>query len=75
MVINRERAGIDDAVDIAGSQSELARLVGVSRQAVQEWVTKGWVPNDRVERVEELTQVPRERLVDPSLRRLVTGDE
>jgi len=33
--------GIDVAVRLAGDQSNLARLLGLSQQAIQKWVDKG----------------------------------
>ena len=41
-------SSIEKAVRIAGSQSALARAVGVSPQAVQQWVDSDHVPIGRV---------------------------
>lgn len=42
---------------IGGSQSELARLLGVRPQAVQQWVKSGRVPPRRARAVAELTGI------------------
>ena len=55
-------SAIADAVLAAGSQSALARAVGVSPQAVQQWVDSGRVPLRRVLYVERATGVSRTRL-------------
>lgn len=44
--------GIQKAVRLAGSQTALARLSGVTPQAVQKWVTQGYVPSERCRQVE-----------------------
>ena len=38
---------IERAVEIAGGQSELSRRVGVKRQAIGQWITRGVVPARR----------------------------
>ncbi|AVY95774.1 hypothetical protein DAI18_18280 [Microvirgula aerodenitrificans] len=53
-----------EAVDRAGgSQSDLAKKIGVSPQAVQQWVAKGFVPPKRCRRVSEATKLPLARLL------------
>lgn len=59
--------GIQEAVDKAGGQKQLADLLGVSRQAVQNFVRRGYVPTGRAIEVEAQTGVDRKRLVDPRL--------
>lgn len=39
--------GIQKAVRAAGSQSALARMLGLTPQAVQKWVEQGYVPSER----------------------------
>jgi len=41
-------SAIEEAAQIVGSQSELARILGVSPQAVQQWVAINHVPAKRV---------------------------
>ncbi len=63
--------GIDKAVELAGSQQELARQLGVSQQAISEWVQRGYVPVGRVIEIEATYGVSRLELVDPQLRDLL----
>ena len=63
--------GIDKAVELAGSQQELARQLGVSQQAISEWVLRGYVPVGRVIEIEATYGVSRLDLVDPQLRDLL----
>jgi len=44
--------GIAKAIRIAGSQSALGRLAGVSPQAVQKWAQQGFVPVKSCRKVE-----------------------
>lgn len=60
--MSKEMSGIEEAVALAGSQSALARRVGVSPQAVQQWVERGCVPPRRVPLVAAMTGIPAERL-------------
>ncbi len=43
-----KESGIQKAVQAFGSQAALARYLGVNRQAVHEWLSKGAVPPKRV---------------------------
>jgi len=71
--------GIEQAILKAGeacgnplrARSAFARHLGVSVQAVGEWVRRGWLPPQRALEVEELYGVDRALLVKPSLRALV----
>lgn len=65
--------GIDKVVELAGSQRKLADVLGVTQQAISEWVRQGYVPIGRVVEIESLFGVGRLELVDPSLRDLL-GD-
>ena len=51
--------GLRLALEAAGGISELARRIGIARQAVQQWRR---VPLDRILAVERATGVPREEL-------------
>ena len=64
--------GIEEACAEAGTQEALADLLGVSRQAVQQWVRKGYVPSRRALEIEAQTGVDRRALVDPRLVDLLT---
>ena len=54
----KEMSGIEQAVELAGSQTQLARQIGVTPQAVQQWVERGYVPPRRVPKVTEITGIP-----------------
>lgn len=64
---NTSPTGIDDIVALAGSQQNVADQCGVSQQAVQQWVARGFVPLGRAVELEAQYGVPRERLVDPRI--------
>jgi DNA-binding transcriptional regulator YdaS (Cro superfamily) len=53
---------IERAVEKAGGQIALAKLTGVSYQAVQKWLRTGSVPAERVLPIEEATGVSRHDL-------------
>ena len=44
--------GIAKAVRLAGNQSALGRLIGLSPQAIQKWEAQGYVPSERCREVE-----------------------
>ena len=44
--------GIEKAVRLIGSQTALAKALGVKPQAVQKWVAQGYVPSGRCRDVE-----------------------
>lgn len=56
------RAALDDAIRIAGSQSQLARDLRIKPAQVSKWLRDGRVPLGRVPAVSRLTGVPRHRL-------------
>lgn len=62
-----KKSGIAEAVDAVGSQGKLARQVGVSQQAIGKWLAQGYVPTRRVIEVEQITGVPRARLIKAEL--------
>lgn len=43
------------AVEVAGSQTRLAQLVGCSQQAVAKWIVRGRAPAERVLSIEAAT--------------------
>ena len=44
------------AIELVGGQSALARKLGVKPQAVQQWVSRGHVPANRVLAIESATE-------------------
>ena len=63
--------GIREAVRKADGGPQLARKLGVSHQAVYQWLAKGWVPLSRALQIERLYGIPRQRLVSPRIGRLL----
>ena len=53
---------IQEAIDAAGGQSALARLLGINRSSVNEWKKRGKIPPTRVLAVEKATGVSRYKL-------------
>lgn len=45
----KTRAGIERAIEVAGSQSELARIVDRPRQTVHQWVAIGMIPHQHLD--------------------------
>lgn len=70
-----EMAGIRYAVGLAGSQTALAKALGVSNNAVSKWVRQGFVPNNRVKEISEMYGIPRARLCNPAVLALVYDDD
>jgi DNA-binding transcriptional regulator YdaS (Cro superfamily) len=52
-----EADGLEAAIIATGSRSELARRLGISRQAIHFWKK---IPAERVVEIEQITGVPRE---------------
>lgn len=52
-----------EAVDIAGTQKELALASGVTQQAVQLWVRQGWIPPKNAKKVSERTGIDVMRIL------------
>lgn len=63
--------GIAAAVERAGTQAKLAQQLGVSQQAVSQWIDQGWAPLRRAGQIEERYKVSRARLVNPKILALV----
>lgn len=80
--MEREESGIELAVRATatpespnGSQEALAQKLGVSQQAVSEWVRRGWVPLKRAVEIEMLLGVPRAQLVNPRVLELIDAGD
>lgn len=71
----QQRSGIAQAVELAGSQRKLAKILGVTQQAVSLWVEQGWVPMRRIEKIEEKFSIPRSRLVNPLIIDFVSAEK
>lgn len=67
----KQMTGIAEAVLMAGSQSKLATVLGVSQQLVSKWVRQGWVPMGRILEIEAQYGISRHRLANPRLTDLV----
>lgn len=52
------RKAIDRAIEAVGTQRNLARMLGITDQAVSAWVAAGFVPLSRLKDVSRLTGVP-----------------
>lgn len=63
-----ELNGVNKAISAAGSQLKLAAALGVTQQAVSEWLRQGYVPPDRATEIEMQFGVPRTTLLSPKLR-------
>ncbi len=64
--------GIEKAVEIAGNQVVLATKLGVTQQAVSEWVRFGFVPDGRIDDVlnavdKSCQSIKPRDLLDPKL--------
>lgn len=64
---DQTKTGIEEVVEIAGSQEAVAQTCGVSQQAVSIWVTRGYAPLARAIELEAQYGVDRRRLVDPKI--------
>jgi len=64
--------GIDRAIEAAGGATALAKLLKVSHQVVYYWQKRGWVPVDRALQIEARLKVPRAKLVNAKLAKLIT---
>jgi len=69
--MNSEATGIEEAVRKAGSQTNLAKILGVSQQFVSACVRKGYVPPHRALEIETQLGVSRSRLVNRRIAELM----
>lgn len=73
MTFDLYNTGIYKAVERAGGVAKLAELLGVKRQGLYPWVRRGFAPASRAVQIEELYGIPREELMDPKLRAMLTS--
>lgn len=59
--------GIDRAVEMADGAVPLAAKLGVTHQAVFQWIKRGWAPLQRAIQIEGIYGVPRRELLKPEL--------
>ena len=62
---------IERAIERAGGRTAFAKTLGVTVQAVCQWVKRGWVPPARALEIEDLYSVPRVELMKPALRAII----
>lgn len=59
---------VTDAAKAAGGVPALAAALGVSPQAVREWIKFGYVPPRRAQQIEIQYGIPRTELLSPKMR-------
>jgi hypothetical protein len=72
-VMSHEHTGIVDAIVAADGVTRLAKQIGVTHQAVQQWLKAGYVPLARVTEIEALYGIARERLINPKYTRALSA--
>ena len=65
--------GIEQAIEIAVSESKLAALLGCSQQAITKMKRRGYVPPTRADQIAAMMKIDRTALIDPALRAAVMG--
>jgi transposase len=70
-----EIAGIRYAVMLAGTQKNLAKILGVSNTTVSTWVRQGYVTDGKVKEIHKLYGIPSARLCNPAYQQLLSDDE
>ena len=66
MDIQPDTNPLQDAIEYAGNATRLSKLLGISQQAVSEWVQAGRIPPRQALAVEEATagKISRHRIWD-----------
>lgn len=57
--MNKQSKALLRAIKIVGGKAALARNLGVSRQAVQQWARRKKLPAEKCRQAEALTGIPR----------------
>lgn len=60
--LRKMKESLDKAINIAGSQSALARMINVKPQAVNQWVKQGFVSRKSAKKVSRAVGIPLEQL-------------
>lgn len=68
---HQSMSGIALAVKRAGTQEKLGVRLGVSQQAISQWLGQGWVPVKRARLIEREFSIPSALLINPELVELV----
>ena len=68
---HQSMSGIALAVRRAGTQEKLGLRIGVSQQAISQWMGQGWVPVKRARVIEREFSIPSALLINPELVDLV----
>lgn len=63
--------GLARAVKFAGGVTPFSRAVGVTHQAVYQWLRRGWLTPKRAEQVSALYGIPAADLLNPEITKLV----
>jgi hypothetical protein len=71
----KQKTGMERAVDAAGSQVKLAEALGVKQQAISIWLLRGYAPMDRAKEIEMAFGIPRIELLSPKVRSMVESGE
>ncbi len=69
--VGKARVILADMVSPPRSQSDVARSLRVTPQAVQKWVKQGYVPTGRALQIESLYGIPAIDIVSPQQRELL----
>lgn len=62
---------LNDAVVKVGGAPAVARKLKVSHQAVYVWMKRGWAPTARAAKLEKLTGIPRSKMINPKLAKIL----
>lgn len=65
------KVAMSTVVAKAGGAGPLADFLGVSTQIVYIWIARGWFPPERARQIERKYKVPRIKLVNSKLAKLL----